>query len=410
MWKFIRHLPAILLLTILFSACSLESKTESEATTAQDATVVFQELLQTETAGVPTALPTRTITATSVPTATVTPSPTVMRTPPALPSAFTSPSLNPNDEGVAYITDPCIDILNKWSSDRAQPGTVVMPIMFHRITDGDITQPYQITAEAVRHLLINLKDQGFESITIQELANYLHRNERIPQRSFLLIVDDLHTEQYYRDHFEPLLKEYGWTMVNAWISEPSAMRAVLAGNQLLQQEGWVDHQAHGVVHNINISEEISKLTFVRSALYGDLRPDDFMRRELEGSRDAILREFGKVPIAYIWPGGNWSARGLELAHEAGYELGFTVNPRGPLMYNWIPQGRAQDPGRPVFIAEGPYQDPLLLLPRYWDIDASGHIDTVRQIGKAAQVYAESNKAIELEYYDIVCREEYGQIQ
>jgi hypothetical protein len=51
----------------------------------------------------------------------------------------------------------------------------------------------------------------------------------------------------------------------------------------------------------------------------------------------------------------------------------------------------------------------MVLPRYWDTDAVIHLDEVIQIGQEAAAYAESNKATELEYYDIVCAPGYGPI-
>ena len=54
-------------------------------------------------------------------------------------------------------------------------------------------------------------------------------------------------------------------------------------------------------------------------------------------------------------------------------------------------------------------DPLMTLPRYHAEEAFTAIDQVRAIGKEAAAYAEANKAIELEYYDIVCSEDYGRI-
>jgi hypothetical protein len=98
-----------------------------------------------------------------------------------------------------------------------------------------------------------------------------------------------------------------------------------------------------------------------------------------------------------------------MARQAGYKLGFTINPRGPLMFNWVPLTDQTDPMRPSYLAEGPAGDPLMTLPRYWDTDAREHLDTVRNIGKAATAYAQQNKAIELEYYDIACVPTYGPI-
>ncbi len=79
------------------------------------------------------------------------------------------------------------------------------------------------------------------------------------------------------------------------------------------------------------------------------------------------------------------------------------------MYNWVPLTDGADPARPSYIPDGPIGDPLMTLPRYWDTDARAHIDTVRSIGEEATAYAEQNKAIELEYYDIVCAPTYGAI-
>ena len=79
------------------------------------------------------------------------------------------------------------------------------------------------------------------------------------------------------------------------------------------------------------------------------------------------------------------------------------------MYNWIPQADNINPSNPVAIPETPAGNPLMTIPRYWDTDARNKLDDVRQISAQAAQYAEQNKAIELEYYDIVCAPTYGAI-
>jgi peptidoglycan/xylan/chitin deacetylase (PgdA/CDA1 family) len=157
--------------------------------------------------------------------------------------------------------------------------------------------------------------------------------------------------------------------------------------------GRLDIQAHGVAHY--------------PILTGS--SDAFIRDELQGSIDAIKQHFNKVPIAFIWPGGNFTPRAVEMARQLGYQLGFTVNPRGPLMYNWVPLADAFDDRRPSWLADGPVHDPLMVLPRYWDTDAIIHLDEVTQISQEAAAYAEQNKATELEYFGIVCAPTYGPI-
>jgi hypothetical protein len=61
------------------------------------------------------------------------------------------------------------------------------------------------------------------------------------------------------------------------------------------------------------------------------------------------------------------------------------------------------------IPEGPVNDPLMTLPRYWPFQVVGALDQVRQIGNDAAAYAQQNKATDLEYYNIVCAPKLGPI-
>ena len=340
-------------------------------------------------------MPTSTVTPT--PTATLTPVPptaTPIRTPPALPAIFVSSLLKIQDAPHSYIQNTCQYLKDRWDLQNSEPGTVVMPIMFHSITDGAVVKDNQISAEFFRQLMRDLKMQGFETITTQQLADFMEHNAKIPKRSMILIVDDRHYAQYFEEHFMPFLEENSWTVTNAWISTPLSTKDLIASMASLITPGWVDVQAHGVIHNTPIDNTSG---------------DDFIHSELFGSIDFIQQNFGKHPIAYIWPTGSFTKRGVEVAREAGYQLGFTVNPRGPLMYNWVPLADAPDPGRPSFLPEGPMGDPLMVLPRYWDVDANLHIDTVRQVSRDAEAYANQNKPTELDYYDIICKPVTGEI-
>ena len=100
---------------------------------------------------------------------------------------------------------------------------------------------------------------------------------------------------------------------------------------------------------------------------------------------------------------------MELARQFGYRIGFTLNPRGPVMYNWVPLADQQDPARPIFLPEGYVDEPRMVLPRYWPYQVQANLDTVRVIGEEAAAYAEQNKATELEYYDIMCAPAMGPI-
>jgi hypothetical protein len=328
---------------------------------------------------------------TVLPTETPIPAPTAVRTPPALPAGFTSSLLNPLDTPHTYVQDTCQMLKAKWDPNNAAPGTVVMPIMFHSITKGEVTQDSQINITDFRKLMNDLHQMGFEAIDMQQAADFLNQNAKIPQRSVLLIVDDRKAREYFDKTFKNFYDEWGWKVVNAYITKDERPE-LWQDNAALEAEGWVDHQAHGYFHNENITAASN---------------EDYMRQELGKPFEMFQKYFNKTPIAYIWPGGSFTPRAVQIAREYKYQLGFTVNPRGPVMYNWVPQSDTEDPMRPSFIPEGASGDPLLTLPRYWDTDARSHIDTVRNLSDAAAAYAAEVKPTELEYYDIVCAPTYG---
>ena len=328
-------------------------------------------------------------------TTTNTPRPTAIRTPPALPLPYDPGAwLNPLDTPHTYIKDTCKELKSKWDPQNAVPGTFIMPIMFHSITKGAVTNADQISMAEFHKLMNDLHDMGFQAIDMQQAADFLYNNAKIPQRSVLLIVDDRKYRAYFDNTFKQYFDQWGWKVVNSWISHPDTNQVLWAENVALEAEGWVDHEAHGVIHNINMNDNSS---------------DAFIQGELQGSIDAFKTHFNKIPIAIIWPGGDFGKKPIQFARQDGYKLGFTINPRGPIMYNWIPNSDTADPARPSYISEGAFEDPLMTLPRYWDTDARAHLDAVRNLGNEAAAYAAKVKPTEMEYYDILCAATYGSI-
>ena len=377
-----RFLLNLSLLAILLTACAPSSPTP-------DPGIVYTQAYETALAALQ---PTSTL----IPTATPVPPPTAVRTPPALPATFIAGQLNPLDIPHTYMQDTCGYLQNKWNSNNAAPGTVVMVVMLHGIKQeaADVTAN-DIAVPDFKKMMSDLKEQGFEAINATQMADFIDHNAKIPNRSVLLIQDDRRTGENFNEHFRPYHDQWNWPVVNSWISWEDGPRALsLEDNIALETEGWVDHQSHGYVHNINMNDD---------------SPDEFIKTEFEKSIADLQTNFHKTPIAIIWPGGNFGIRPVQFARQYGYRLGFTINPRGPVMYNWIPLADQADPARPAYLPEGYVNDPRMVIPRYWPYQVRESLDTVRNIGKDAAAYAEQNKAIELEYYDIMCAPVLGAI-
>ncbi len=326
------------------------------------------------TATLTLALPTETITAsgTPLPSATITPTP--------YPLPVRAYGLMKGITPQAYIQEPCQYLFERWNlTQNSPPGTVVVPVMFHSITDRGATGPGDTTiSTATFHAFMEHAHQlGFETITTAQLAGFLEKNERIPPRSMILIVDDRKRAVYFETFFAPYQQKYGWTVTNAWISHPETLEYLWQENETLAASGLVDFQAHGVIHNTPIDANAS---------------EEFIKNEIYGSLDAMEHHFGQKPIAFIWPRGLFTPEAVVMARQAGYRLGFTATPRGPLMFNWIPLGADEQAAN----------DPLMVLPRYWSTNAASEMDQAVKISEDAKAFAEQNKNLELGYYRQYC--------
>ena len=327
------------------------------------------------------------------PTATPTleplePTPTQSSTPtqgPAAPppATFDSEVLREGIEPAQYIGDNCAALARRWDTAGAIPGAVVAPIMFHSILKGGgtPTQSQDINYKMFKEIIGLAEELGFKTITTEELLDFLLNNAKIPERSMILILDDRRPGTA-EDYFLPILEKNDWTLTLAWIAQENTRPGKLPGESLwdwierLNETGYFDVQSHGLNHiylNASTAEEL-------------------VREEIAGSIPVLKEHFGETPLAYIWPGGNYTPLGVQVAHEAGFELGFTIHSRGPLLFNWIPQGEE----------ERAYNDPLMLLPRYWDTAALLNLEQAAQIGDAAQAFAKDNYAAEAAWYRENC--------
>jgi peptidoglycan/xylan/chitin deacetylase (PgdA/CDA1 family) len=198
----------------------------------------------------------------------------------------------------------------------------------------------------------------------------------------ILILDDRRPGTA-EDYFLPVNERNNWTTTLAWIIGNTGQRkGRLSGESLwdwierINDTGYFDVQAHGLNH----------------IYLNDRMPEEDVKEEIEGSISILEEHFGQKPIAYIWPGGNYTEYGLQAAREAGFELGFTIHSRGPIMFNWIPQGEE----------ELGYDDPLLLLPRFWSSATLRNMPQTAQIGDAARQFARDNYPAEAAWYVANC--------
>ncbi|HKY84463.1 MAG TPA: polysaccharide deacetylase family protein [Anaerolineales bacterium] len=310
------------------------------------------------------------------PTPPPTASPTTALTPP---SGFTTDQLRPGVEPQSYLTDACEYLRRRWDPERSAPGTVVQPIMYHsirepaRMLDDNVTVStdyFQATVDDARAL-------GFETVTTEELIGFLTENARIPPRSMMLIVDD-RRPGVVGEVLLPVAEQFDWTVTLSWIIGDTGPD-LWSFMENLAEGGRLDVQSHGLRHHYIVEG----------------MPEDEIREEIAGSIPILEQHFGARPLAFVWPGGNFTPLSAQIAREEGYRLGFTAFSRGPLLFNWIPLGET----------ERTIGDPLMVLPRAWSPSAIVNLQQAARIGDEAARQAQDDRTTEAQWYSSNCAAE-----
>lgn len=370
---------AILLILLLITACTgIPGSRPSQATQTAEAGLAATELAETLA---PTLTPTVTATFTVTPTATeIPPTPTITPTPWAL-STPSATGLLPGVSPVTYVDDPCAYLANKWGEGKAEPGTVIVPIMFHSILKPgkEPTKAEDITSEYFEFFMAYAEQIGFETVTTAELVDFLENNTAIPKYSMILILDDRRPDT--PELFMPYLEANDWTLTLAFPTTDASSESLWEKIQAYVATGRVEVQSHGHNH-----------VYLQS-----YTSQEVMEEEIYRPVEVIQERFGTTPQALIWPGGNFTPESIAMAHEAGFEVGFTVYSRGPLMYNRIPLGEP----------EQAMDDPLMVLPRAWSSAADVALNNALQISEAIAAQAEEVRQQEELYYDLYCSDVSG---
>ncbi|MBE0687230.1 MAG: polysaccharide deacetylase family protein [Anaerolineaceae bacterium] len=314
-------------------------------------------------------------------TPTILPSPTPSLTPTKFFLSSFEYNFKPNEVSPHTYQDTCEYLSNRWGVGKSEPGTIIVPVMYHSVRQSgrELQDNMQVSQEYFEYTMEYAKKMGFETITTQELVDFLYNNDPIPPLSMILIIDDRRLG-VVDDHFMKYLDENDWTVTLAYIT------GIATANEWkefarLNVNNQLDLQAHGFLHNgeTYITEHTSV---------------EVIEQELYSPIPVIKEQAGRRPQAFIWPGGNFTTESVLMAREAGYEVGFTVYSRGPLMYNWIPLGAS----------EAKVNDPLLVLPRFWSNTAALYLERAVEISAEAIEFAHQNKENEYYWYQNYCSE------
>ena len=183
----------------------------------------------------------------------------------------------------------------------------VVPILiYHSIrpyipTDTSAVRRYIATPETLEKELAYLSNNGFTSITFDDLARRLTKGTTLPAKPVIISFDDDWQSQF--TYAVPLLKKYGFTATfYIWVAVVGLKHHMTWDEVKALDAQGMQIGCHTMTHPF--------LTRVKS--------DDVLRKEIVGAKQKIEAHIGTPVTSIAYPFGQYNERVVAMVREAGF--------------------------------------------------------------------------------------------
>lgn len=182
-----------------------------------------------------------------------------------------------------------------------------VPVLMYHSIDYEKGNELRVPKEKFKEQMQYLKDNGYTTLTFDELYSFLVNNKPIPEKSVVITFDDGYEDNYLNAY--PILKEFGFNATIFIITNTIDNEKVfLTSTQLKEmEENGIAIESHTLAH-----DELSNL------------PYDKQVETLKGSKEFIEKLLNKQAKYIGYPFGKWNNDTIKALKETGYTMAFTT--------------------------------------------------------------------------------------
>jgi peptidoglycan/xylan/chitin deacetylase (PgdA/CDA1 family) len=152
-----------------------------------------------------------------------------------------------------------------------------------------------------------IKDNGYSTITLDQLYEFIQENKPLPEKSVVITFDDGYVDNY--QYAYPILKEFN---LNATVfvlpNTIDKSKNYMTSSQLKElQANGIDIQSHTLVH-----EELTTLSYEKQLF------------SLKESKITLEKVLGKKVKYIAYPYAKYNNDTIKAAMNAGYTMGFIL--------------------------------------------------------------------------------------
>lgn len=216
----------------------------------------------------------------------------------------------------------------KNSSSKANNTTVEVPIiMYHSILkDPAMHGEYVVSPDAFEDDLIFLKENGYNTIVMQDLINYVYEDKELPEKPVILTFDDGFYNNYLYAY--PLVIKYNFKMVLSPVvaftekySDSEDFGASYANCRWIdlkemKKSGYVEIQNHTYDMHSNSGTRlgIKKNTQETVSMYAETITEDLTK-----AQDAFKYHLKYTPTTFTYPFGAYSKESTDILKKLGFK-------------------------------------------------------------------------------------------
>jgi peptidoglycan/xylan/chitin deacetylase (PgdA/CDA1 family) len=204
-------------------------------------------------------------------------------------------------------------------ADPVEDHVRVAVLGYHEFSKTSPATAMRIPTDTFRKQMLAIKDLGLPVISLERFLHWKRGDGELPPRCVLITIDD-GWKSTYTEAF-PILKE-----LNFPFTVYLYKNYVDGGGRALTTKMIKEMQQHGgTIGSHSVSHPFPG-TVKKRAKQGLEVYQKFLRTEFIDSKNFLEEKFDQPVTTYAYPGGYFEKTMSPIAHEAGYEFLFTVQP------------------------------------------------------------------------------------
>ena len=207
-------------------------------------------------------------------------------------------------------TRESIDAITLVNDSKVKHNDKGIPVLMYHAIGYEKGNTARVPKENFKKQMKHLKDNGYETLTLDGAYDFFVENKTIPKKSVVLTFDDGYVDNYVEAL--PILKEFGFKATIFVITGAvDKSKNYMNIEQLKEMEAnGMDIQSH-TVHHKNLKE----LSY------------DKQLETLKASKGFLEKTLNKRIKYFAYPYGEYSKESLKAVKEAGYTMAFSTTGR-----------------------------------------------------------------------------------